>query len=110
MDMFAAEAVLNLRKELPWITLEIVVPYEEQSSKWNDEYKRRYEKILSDADKVTLISREYTKGCLFKRNRYMVDHADLLMAAFDGQPGGTAMTIEYAQAKNAEIQIISPTV
>jgi len=108
MDMFAAEAVLKLRNELPWITLEIAVPFEGQSSKWNDEYKSRYGRILSNADKVTMISREYTKGCLFRRNRYMVDHADLLMAAYDGQPGGTAMTVEYAQKTKVEVQIISP--
>ena len=41
MDLFAAEAVLKLRKELPWITLEVAVPFENQADKWNDDYKAR---------------------------------------------------------------------
>ena len=35
----------------------------------------------------------YTKSCMFTRNRYLVDNADLLLAAYDGQPGGTQMTV-----------------
>lgn len=33
-DMYFAEAVLRLREELPDITLEAAVPYEEQSRGW----------------------------------------------------------------------------
>ena len=31
-----------------------------------------------------------------RRDRYMVDHASLLIAAFDGSAGGTRYTVEYA--------------
>ena len=110
MDLFAAEAVLKLREELPWITLEVAVPFEKQADKWNEEFKARYYRIIASADKVSIISSEYSKGCMFRRNRYMVDHADLLMAAYDSQPGGTAMTVEYARKKHIEIQIISPRI
>ena len=34
--------------------------------------------------------------------------ADLLLAAYDGQPGGTAMTIGYAKANGVTVQIIRP--
>ena len=34
--------------------------------------------------------------CMEERNRYMVDHASLLIAVHDGLPGGTRRTIEYA--------------
>ena len=38
-----------------------------------------------------------------RRDRYMVDHATLLIAAFDGRPGGTARTLEYAALRKLEI-------
>lgn len=30
------------------------------------------------------------------------------MAAFDGQPGGTAMTVDYARRQSKQITIIRP--
>ena len=40
----------------------------------------------------------------------MVDNADLLLAAYDGKPGGTAMTVGYAQEVGIPIQTIMPMV
>ena len=34
-------------------------------------------------------SDDYTHSCIFRRNQYMVSNANLLLAAYDGQPGGT---------------------
>ena len=45
---------------------------------------------------------------MFRRNRYMVDNANLLLAAYDGQPGGTAMTVEYAENTRVPVQIVAP--
>ena len=38
-----------------------------------------------------------------RRNRYMVDASRILIAAFDGRPGGTARTLEYAALRKLEI-------
>ncbi len=108
MDMFAAEAVLDLKRDYPWIILEMAIPFEAQPSKWTPAYQDRYYRLMDDADMITTISREFTKACLFRRNRYLVDNADLLLAAYDGQPGGTAMTVGYAQEMDIPIQTIMP--
>ena len=42
-------------------------------------------------------------GCMMRRNRYMVDASRILIAAFDGRPGGTARTLEYAARRRLEI-------
>ena len=44
----------------------------------------------------TMVQQQYSPGCMQRRNRYMVDHASLLIAVHDGLPGGTRRTIEYA--------------
>lgn len=108
MDMYAAEAVLQLRKEHPWITLEIAIPFDGQADRWKDDYRRRYEHILSEADIITVISHPYTKSCMYLRNRYLVNNADLLLACYDGKPGGTAMTVEYARRLDVPIEFILP--
>ena len=38
-----------------------------------------------------------------RRNRNMVDASRILNAAFDGRPGGTARTLEYAARRRLEI-------
>ena len=42
MDMFAAETVLELKKEYPEILLEMVSPFDEQAAKWAPEYQKRH--------------------------------------------------------------------
>lgn len=108
MDMFSAEIVLKLKQKYPWITLEVAVPFEAQAERWNDAYRLRYDRILREADMITVISRSYTKTCMFRRNRYLVDNADLLFACYDGKPGGTAMTVEYAHRIGIPVEFIRP--
>ena len=45
---------------------------------------------------------------MFIRNRYLVNNADLLLAAYDGKSGGTEMTIQTAKANGVKVQIIQP--
>ena len=49
----------------------------------------------------------YTPACMQRRDRYMVDHAALLIAAFDGTAGGTRYTVEYALRRGIEIFDVS---
>ena len=108
MDMFAAEAVLELQGKYPWIILEMVSPFDAQAARWNDEYRMRHDRLFDEADIVTATGHEYTKSCMFRRNRYMVANADLLLAAYDGQPGGTAITLQYAREVGVPIRLIMP--
>ncbi len=108
MDMFAAEAVLALKPKYPHITLEMVSPYDRQAAGWPPEYQARHKRLFEAADITTATSHAYSRGCLQKRNRYLVDNADILLAAFDGQPGGTAMTVKYAKKKGIPILTIEP--
>ena len=109
MDMFAAEAVVDLKEKYPWIILEMVSPFDAQADRWNEEYRMRHDRLFATADIVTAIGHEYTKACMFRRNHYLVDNADLLLAAYDGQPGGTAMTVAYAAEIGVPVQRIFPT-
>ena len=56
------------------------------------------------------VSQEYSKGCMLKRNRYLVDHAACLLAVYNEEwRGGTAMTVRYARKVGREVIIIDPT-
>lgn len=107
MDMFAAEMVLDLQIKYPWILLEMVSPFDSQSAKWDNEYQMRLDRLYATADIITATGHEYTRNCIFRRNRYMIDNADLVITDFSGKPGGTAMTLEYAVQLCVPVQHIS---
>ena len=110
VDFYAAELVLSLKQNYPDITLECAIPCETQASKWTEELRDRYFSIAARCDKETLLQTHYTPDCMKKRNRYMVDHADVVIAVWNGKPNGTGNTVRYAQAAGKQIRIIPPNV
>ena len=108
VDMYAAEIVLDLKSKYPHITLESAIPCETQAIKWSVASRERYYNIAAKCDKETMLQREYTPDCMDKRNRYMVDHADYILAVWNGCPSGTGNTVRYAHKKGKTIIVINP--
>lgn len=44
--------------------------------------------------------------CYYARNKQMVDNCDILIAFWDGESGGTKMTINYAKSIHVPVKII----
>ena len=62
------------------------------------------EQMMSECDKVTVLAEEYYPGCMQKRNMYMVDKADVVLAIWNGEAhGGTWNTISYARSRGKKI-------
>jgi len=108
-DTWAALAVLALRQEKPTLKLHCALPCKEQADRWSASARELYFSILKQADSVEYVSRAYSKDCMVKRNRYLVDHASCLLAVYNGeQRGGTAMTVRYAKKLGREIIVLNP--
>ncbi len=109
-DTWVAEDVLAMKAAYPERGLQLLcaVPYLGQGSKWTNYDIERYNAILKRADEVVTVSPHYTSDCYFTRNRYMVDMADVLIAAYDGKSGGTKYTVEYAHARGLRVICIDP--
>ena len=106
VDMDFADAVLQAKKQHRDIVLEIAVPCRNQDLKWDKADKKRYEKILNGADFVNVLSESYTYFCMQKRNEYMVEKADLVLAFWNGEEsGGTWNTMNYAKRKVKQLLI-----
>lgn len=105
-DLYFAETVLLLKQRYPDITLEAAIPCPTQADNWSAPQKERYARILAQCDYETMVQQEYTPGCMQRRNRYMVDHACMLIAVNDGRGGGTYNTIEYALRRRLAIMDI----
>lgn len=101
-DTECFKILLDLKKENK-ITLVACVPCETQSQNFNQKQKEEYDFLLSQADEKVLISKEYTKDCMLKRNRFMVDNCSGLIAYCKRDYGGTASTVRYAIKTNVPI-------
>jgi hypothetical protein len=51
----------------------------------------------------------YDKGAGFRRNRYIIQYSDIVIAFYDGVSKGTANSLEIAKQLNKPIKIISFT-
>ena len=104
VDTWAALAVLALREKNPALKLHCILPCWEQADKWSASARECYRNILEQADSIVYVNRVYRKNCMLERNRFLVDHADLLLAVYNGeQRGGTAATVRYARKMGKKI-------
>lgn len=106
VDSWAAEIILELKEEYPNIILEAAVPCRSQANRWSVGEKERYKRLLLLCDKVTLIQEQYTIDCMMKRNKYMVDSSDYVVAVWNGKPSGTGKTVKYAENQKKIIYCI----
>lgn len=91
-QLFALECI---KQDIP---LYCVYPFEREKYHPQEEY------IMDSAAAVIFLQSEDSHASYFKRDKYMVDHCDVLLAVWDGNKnGGTWLTIKYAQDNNIPI-------
>ena len=103
VDIWAAEIVLEKKKENKDLHLICAVPhpgFEKRRSQYETE---RYEYIIKNADYVTTISDNYYRACYQKRNLWMVDRSSLVIAVFNGTASGTKNTVDYAREMGVRV-------
>ncbi len=105
-DFYFCEAAQALRDDCPGVTVEAAIPCESQPDRWSEADRNRYFQLVGLCDFETMVQHQYDRGCMLRRNRYMVDHSSLVIAAFDGTLGGTMYTLTYAMKKGVETRII----
>lgn len=104
-DIIAAECVIAVRDIYNKSSIKLIcaVPFIEQSESYPDIWKQKYDFLLSNSDEVILTSDKYYPSCYMKRNKYMVDNSDMVLTFYDGKPGGTKNTVDYAVKKGRKI-------
>ena len=95
-DFLFAEAVLRRMEEDPDLSLEGWVPCVSQPDRWGEADRARYDRLLRSCTRVYLLEERYSDGVMLRRNRAMIDRADLLLTVWDGTEGGTAASVRYA--------------
>ena len=108
-DWYFCEAVTALRAVQPDVTLEAVIPWSGQPDAWPEHFRSRYYTLLAACDVRNILQNGYTPGCLQRRNLWMVEQADCLLAVYDGQRGGgTAATVAAAGKRGLRLVLLHP--
>lgn len=97
-DLAAAEAVLELRERAPGVRLVAAVPFRGQEMRFSPADRERFRRVLAEADSVEVLAPAYHRGCYAVRNDFLVDNARVLVAWYDGSPGGTRYTVAAPSA------------
>lgn len=117
-DTLAFSVVNRVKKRYPHIKNELAVPFENQDIKWQYQSKKTYEKIKALSDVITYVDEldeykavenvgDYHPAKMQKRNQFMVDTSDFVVACWDGvKKGGTYNCVSYAKKQDNIEQII----
>ena len=107
-DIDFADFVIHFRDDEEFdITLEAALPYPISQQKMIETYSDYRYAVFTQCDRKTIVSPHYFKGCMQKRNCYMVDQSDVILAIWNGKKqGGTWNTIRYARSKGKTIRYI----
>ena len=109
IDLLCAEIVIELQLKYN-IHLFAAIPCINQTNGWSAEDKIAYERILKSCSGITNITdEEYKTGCMAKRNRFLVETAQYILAVYDGKKGGTMSTLNYAMKQGRTIIVLNPT-
>lgn len=101
-DTAAFWCVHMLKKKYPVIENIVAIPFKNQDKVWSDEQKYWYQRMLESADEIVNVEEvdkyktdddnpgEFSVAKMQKRNEYMVDHSQAIVAVYDGGKERTA--------------------
>ena len=101
-DTICFQTLESVRKEYN-IKIIACVPCPTQSYKFTIEQKKEYDRMIESSDDALLISEEYNKYCMKKRNDFMVNNCSLLICYLRRDFGGTFYTVNKAKKDGVKI-------
>ncbi|MFE4029233.1 SLOG family protein [Priestia sp. YIM B13551] len=110
-DQIFAKVALKLKNQGFSVALEAAIPFFGQERLWPEESQKVWNEITDQADFTTYTSTEknYKPYLMQRRNEYLVDTCDELIAVYNGSgKGGTANCVAYAERKGKSIKRINP--
>lgn len=105
-DALASRVILRLQEDYPFVRLVLVLPFRNQyrnETGWTAADIAEYHHLKAAASEVIHLQRNYSKGCYFKRNRYLVNASSVCVSYQRSGRGGTAYTVRYAAEKGLQI-------
>lgn len=113
VDIWSGEILLKLKEqpEYAGIELVLVLPHPGHDARWDQRSKARLAFLLAHCAEHTTVGMQANAESFYKKNRYMVDHSNCLLAVYDNDRtvrNGTGQTVQYAEKLGRSIVLIHP--
>lgn len=96
-DTLCAREVIRFRLLHRDARLILVLPCKNQAQKWNERQIASYEYTLSEADEIIYTSEGYDAACMKRRNRYLAEIGDMMIAYLGKDRSGAYQTVQMAK-------------
>lgn len=113
VDQWAGEILLQLKEqpEFPDIELILIEPFPNHDAQWDEWHRKRQILLRSSCTDHIVVGASPQRRSFVARNRYLVDHADVLVAVYDNDRtvhSGTGQTVLYAEREGVPVVFIHP--
>ena len=113
VDMWSGEILLKLKEQPEYSDIELVIilPHPSHDTRWDERSKARMGFLLNHCSEHRIVGTQATAESYYKRNQYMVDHSDCLLAVYDNDRtvhSGTGQTVQYAEKQGKPMVLIHP--
>ncbi len=113
VDQWAGEIILRLKEQPEYSDIELVVvlPFPGHDEQWDARSRERLAFLIRHSAEHVTVGKTACRESYVQRNRYMVDHADCLLAVYDEErnlKSGTMQTVNYGKVKKKLIICIHP--
>ena len=90
-DTAVAEA--SIQEGIPLVS---ALAYTAQADHWPDEAKEKHAWLVGKSVQVYTYAQEKEHGCFARRDRWVLDRGDVVLALWSGVDGGTARAVSHA--------------
>jgi uncharacterized phage-like protein YoqJ len=107
VEIWAAEAVLELKEQYPDLRLAIITPFLEQEENWSEEKKGIYSSVIGRADYVNSVTKSKYEGpWQFKeKNKFVLRNSDGMILVYDEEQEGSPKYMKELALKLALTQV-----
>lgn len=106
VETWAAELVIELKKEFSQLKYAIITPFLDQEKKWNDTKQEKYREICEKADFHTSVTKKPYEGPwqFIEKNKFIIRNSDGMLIVYDEENEGSPKFMKELAQKYAERQ------
>lgn len=112
VDIWSGEILLRMKEQPEFSDLQLitVIPFDGHDRDWDERSRKRMAFLKAHSETIVLEGENGAEGYK-RRNRYLIDHADCLVAVYDNDKSiqsGTGYTVRCALHKGIPVTCIHP--
>lgn len=113
VDQWVGEILLQMAKQTDFTGIELVVvePFPGHDKDWDERSQRRQRFLIDQSTEHLVIGQDDRPESFMARNRYMLNHADVLLAVYDNNRAirsGVGLTVSSAEKRGVPVVLIHP--